>query len=255
LKVVLFCGGQGLRIRELAPDIPKPMIPVGKLPILVQIMKYYAHFGHTEFILCLGYKGHVIKDFFLSCFDPSIASWDITFVETGLDASIGQRLRAVQPYLERDRFFLANYADVLTDAPLPHMIERLMEAGKVASFLCARPHYTFHIVSMDANESVTGLQSVLQSDLWINGGYFVLRSDIFDYLRAGEDLVEQPFQRLIRANKVLGYRHTGFWAPMDTLKDWQTLQTGLSNGDTPWAVWEQSDAGFADLLPSEPLVR
>jgi glucose-1-phosphate cytidylyltransferase len=254
VKVVLFCGGQGLRIRELAPDIPKPMIQVGKMPILLHIMKYYAHFGHTEFILCLGYKGQLIKDFFLSHFDPSMAHWNVTFVNTGLGDSIGQRLKSVQLYIEQDTFFLANYADVLTDAPLPHMVDRLIDSGKVASCLCVRPPYSFHIVSMRDDTAITELQSVQESDLWINGGYFVFRSEIFDYLRAGEDLVEQPFRRLIRADQLVGYRHTGFWAPMDTLKDWQTIEMGVAKGDMPWAVWKQSRLASAELVRREQLV-
>ncbi|MBV9359165.1 MAG: glucose-1-phosphate cytidylyltransferase [Chloroflexi bacterium] len=254
MKVVLFCGGQGLRIRDLAPDIPKPMIRVGELPILLHIMKYYAHFGHTDFILCLGYKGEVIKDFFLRCSDASVQGWNITFVGTGLESSIGERLRAVESYVAPDRVFLANYADVLTDAPLPHMIDRLIDSDKVASCLCVQPRYSFHIVSIGDDASVTELRSVQQSDLWINGGYFVFRRDIFAYLRPGEDLVEEPFRRLIRAHALLGYRHTGFWAPMDTLKEWQSIQIRSAQGDTPWTVWERSPATIADNVPREQLV-
>jgi glucose-1-phosphate cytidylyltransferase len=254
VKVVLFCGGQGLRIRDLAPDIPKPMIQIGGLPILVHIMKYYAHFGHTDFILCLGYKGQIIKDFFLSCLDESVQQWNITFVNTGLDSSIGERLRAVESFVAPDRMFLANYADVLTDASLPRMIDRLDDSGKIASCLCVQPRYSFHIVSIDEDALVTALRTVQQSGLWINGGYFVFRRDIFAYLRAGEDLVEEPFRRLIRANALLGYRHSGFWAPMDTLKEWQSIQIRFANGDTPWTVWEHSQTAFADHLPQVPVV-
>ncbi len=230
------------------------MIRVGELPILLHIMKYYAYFGHTDFVLCLGYKGQVIKDYFLSCSDASVRQWNITFVGTGIDSSIGERLRAVESYVAPDRIFLANYADVLTDAPLPHMIDRLIDSGKVASCLCVQPHYSFHIVSIGEDASVTELRSVQQADLWINGGYFVFRRDVFAYLRPGEDLVEEPFRRLIRANALLGYRHSGFWAPMDTLKEWQSIQIRSAQGDTPWTVWKQPPAAVADSLPREQLV-
>lgn len=257
MKVVLFCGGLGLRMREAGEHLPKPMVPVGTRPILWHVMKYFAHFGHTDFILCLGHKAEVIKSYFLN-YDETLSNdfvlngggrdvellssdthdWTITFVDTGLRAKVGERLKAVQPYLEGEEMFLANYGDVLTDAPLPTMIDGLAESGKVASMLCTSPNYTFHVVSLDESETVRGIEDVTKAGLWINGGYFVLRQRVFDYIEPGEDLVVEPFQRLIADEELLAYRHTGFWAPMDTLKDKTVLEDLLESGEAPWRVWD-----------------
>ena len=168
MKVVLFCGGQGLRMREASEVVPKPMIPVGNRPILWHVMKYYAHFGYNDFVLCLGYKAEVIKHFFLTynealandfvlsdggakvqLLKTDIHNWNITFVDTGLHASIGERLRAVQSPARDDEMFLANYGDTLTDAHLPTMIDRVEGDRRDRSFLAVRPNYSFHVVSVN----------------------------------------------------------------------------------------------------------
>jgi glucose-1-phosphate cytidylyltransferase len=257
MKVVLFCGGLGLRMREASERVPKPMVPVGERPILWHVMKYFAFHGHTDFILCLGYKAEVIKEYFLTYSEAlsndfvlsqggrdvqllsrDIDDWRITFVNTGLHATIGERLRAVQPHLEGEEVFLANYGDVLTNAPLPQMIENLKSCEKVASFLCVRPSYTVHVVSFGPEEVVRDVVDIGYSDVWVNGGYFVFRSEIFDYIHAGEDLVHEPFQRLIAAEQLIAYRYEGFWAPMDTLKDQQQLEGLMESGSAPWRVWD-----------------
>jgi glucose-1-phosphate cytidylyltransferase len=257
VKVVLFCGGLGLRMREVSEALPKPMVPVGNRPILWHVMKYFAHFGHTDFILCLGYRAEMIKDYFLNynealsndfvlteggrtveLLSHDIADWSITFVDTGLHASIGERLRAVRQHLDGEEYFLANYGDVLTDAPLPGMIDGLRERGKIASFLCVRPNYSFHVVRFDDQQTVEGLHEITSSDVWINGGYFVFRADVFDYLHEREDLVNEPFARLIEQGQLVAHRHEGFWAPMDTLKDRQQLESMLERGNGPWRVWK-----------------
>jgi glucose-1-phosphate cytidylyltransferase len=270
MKVVLFCGGFGLRMREASDRVPKPLIPVGQEPILLHIMKYYAHYGHTEFILCLGYQGEVIKSFFRDGRDDMLdglvlardgwapdelrrdaRDWNITFVDTGLDTNIGGRLRAVRDYVGDDELFLANYSDVLTDAPLPAMIAGVREQGAIASFLAVKPTYSFHVVSFDGGQRVRGIEAVSDADLWLNGGYFVLRREIFDHMQPGDELVEAPFRRLIAEDKLLGYRHQGFWAPMDTLKDRQNLNTLFETGQRPWAVWEKYPAH----TPTDSLLR
>jgi glucose-1-phosphate cytidylyltransferase len=258
MKVVLFCGGMGLRMRDGTVQTPKPMIQVGDHPILFYIMKYYAHFGHKEFILCLGYKSQLIKEFFLKynqalsndfvlsaggrqidILHNDIQDWRITFVDTGLHSNIGQRLKAVQSYIGKDEMFLANYADVLTDAPLPAMIANMQASDKIASFLCVRPTYSFHVVSLDDDEGVVnGIYDVNQSNIWINGGFFVLRNDIFGYLGPGDDLLDGALRRLVATRDLLAYRHEGFWAPMDTFKDRQMIQSLFELGRRPWAVWE-----------------
>lgn len=257
MRVVLFCGGLGLRMRDYSETIPKPMVPVGDRPILWHVMSYYAHFGHNEFTLCLGYQADNIKDFFLRHAAPpaseslrsdggrsierhdDIAGWRIDFIDTGLDAPVGQRLLAVRDQVGDDDVFLANYGDVLTDAPLDGLLARFLRSGRMAAFIAVRPTpYTFHLVALDGRDQVTGLQSISSSDLRINGGYFMFRRSIFDEIRPGEDLVPDVFPRLIERGEVLGFRYDGFWAPMDTLRDWQILDSHVSSGDMPWAVWE-----------------
>jgi glucose-1-phosphate cytidylyltransferase len=261
VKVVIFCGGQGLRMREASEAAPKPMIPIGSRPVLWHVMKYYAHFGFTDFVLCLGYKAEAIKHFFLTyneamandfvlseggarvhLLKTDIHNWNITFVDTGLNACIGERLRAVRHLLRDDDMFLANYGDTLTDADLPAMIARAKASGATASFLAVRPNYSFHVVSMDEDGSVDQISDVTRSDVWINGGYFILRSALLDQLRPGEDLVEEPFRRLLDTGQLLGQRHEGFWAPMDTLKDKQWLEGLHESGSAPWRVWDPQRA-------------
>ena len=257
MKVVIFCGGQGLRMREVSETVPKPMVPIGTRPVLWHVMKYYAHFGFTDFVLCLGYKAEAIKRFFLTYNEAmandfvlsnggaevhllrtDIHDWNITFVDTGLRASIGERLHAVRHLLRDDEFVLANYGDTLTDADLPTMIDRARDEQVMASFLAVRPNYSFHVVSMGTDDRVKEMRDVTRSDIWINGGYFVLRRDFLDQLRPGEELVEEPFRRLFGAGKVLAQRHEGFWAPMDTLKDQQCLESLHEDGQAPWELWD-----------------
>lgn len=264
MKVVLFCGGLGLRMRDVSARLPKPMVSLGDSPILVHVMKYYAFHGHTDFILCLGYKGRVVRDYFRSAADPFLRNftlcdagragvrrrapsqdWRVTFAETGLHANIGQRLRAVRALVEPDDLFLANYADVLTDAPLPDQIARVEASGATASFLCVRPSYTFHVVSSGADGLVRDIRHVSRADVWINGGYFVFRRAIFDAIGEGEELVEAPFERLVAAGRLLAHRHEGFWAPMDTFKDRQTLMALVAADRLPWPGWTPGSGAAA----------
>ena len=255
MKVVLFCGGLGMRIREYSEDVPKPMVPIGYRPILWHVMKYYAHYGHKDFILCLGYKADVIKKYFLN-YDEALSNdftlsgagnvdlansdihdWRISFVDTGISTNIGGRLRAVREYLDNDEYFLANYSDNLTDVALPEMIDGFQGQGRVASFLCVRPSQSFHMVSMDGNNVVSRITHAGKADMRINGGYFVLRKDVFDYMQPGEELVEEPFQRLIEKKLLSAYRYDGFFVSMDTFKERQALEELYATGNAPWTTW------------------
>jgi len=256
MKVVLFCGGLGTRLRDYSDNLPKPLVPIGTQPILWHVMKYYAHFGHTEFILCLGYKAEKIKDFFLNYNEyisndftmtnggrdlrllmrSDIQDWKITFVDTGLRANIGERFLQIRPYLDGDDVFLANYTDGLTDAHLPSMIDSFVGSGMVATFMCCRPSQTFHIVTLRENNLVSNLRYVKDTETLINGGYFIFRKEIFDYIRPGEELVIEPFQRLIEKNLLTGYRYPNFWS-MDTFKEQQELTDMFNQGNAPWEVW------------------
>jgi glucose-1-phosphate cytidylyltransferase len=257
MKVVLFCGGLGMRLREYSEIIPKPMVTIGYRPILWHVMKYYAHHGHKEFIICLGYKADMIKNYFLNyneylsndftmtsggkniqLANSDIDDWKIHFVDTGLTANIGQRLKAVEKYLEGEEVFLANYTDNLTDLPLQRLIDFFQKENKIGAFLCTRPNVTFHLVSASEDGSVQNIQDVIRSGFWINGGFFVFKKDIFKYLRSGEDLVIEPFQRLINERQLVTVKYEGFFVSMDTFKEKQILDDMYSRGETPWEVWK-----------------
>ncbi len=256
MKVVLFCGGLGLRIRESDESLPKPMTSIGYRPILWHLMKYYAHFGVRDFVLCLGHRADTIKRYFLS-YDESvtndfilskggsdvemlhtdISDWRITFVDTGLSANIGQRLCAVRDHLEGEDVFLANYADGLSDLHLPSYMERSIRSGKIANFLCVKPNLSLHTVSLDPDGRVRRISAMRETELRINGGFFVFRKELFDYIQPGEELVEEPFERLISANQLGAHSYDGFFAAMDTFKDKQHLEELYLTGRAPWEVW------------------
>jgi len=262
MKVVLFCGGLGTRLGELTDNIPKPLVKIGYRPILWNLMKYYAHYGHKEFILCLGYRADKVKDYFLTYneyvsndftmmdggrrmelhkTETDISDWKITFVDTGLRANVGQRLRLIQPYLEGDDVFLANYSDGLTDLPLPVLIDAHRASGKIACCLCARPPASFHVVQFKGDSNViSDIVHVSQTSTLINAGFFVLRKELFDYMEPGEELVEQPFQRLIAREELIGYQYDHYWC-MDTFKEHQVLTDMHNSGNTPWEVWKRAE--------------
>jgi glucose-1-phosphate cytidylyltransferase len=261
MKVVLFCGGTGMRLRGYADDIPKPMVHIGTRPILWHLMKYYAHFGHKDFIICLGYKGNCIKDYFLH-YDESVSNdfvwskggkainylnrdlddWTITFVETGMNANLGERLKAVEPYLEDEEIFLANYGDGLSDLPVPTMLGTFYERKAIASLLLVQPTRSFDIVKAEPSGTVHEIYPLNRSDIWINGGFFILRREIFEHIKPGEELIREPFHRLIQKRALLAYKYSGFWQCMDTFKDKQHLEE-LNQGAAPWKVWNDGANG------------
>lgn len=239
VKVVLFCGGLGLRLRGVTGMVPKPMVPVGGRPLLWHIMQYYVHFGHRDFVLCVGHQADVIKRYFGRSEFRS-KGWNVTFVDTPLDASIGERFFAVRDRIDDD-LFLANYGDTVTDVRLPDLIQAHRESGKVASLLSVPPNYTFNVVTTNGSGTVSGFQDIADSGVRINGGYFVFNRSVFDYIERGEDLPEM-FRRLIAADQLVAYAYDGFWAPMDTLKDKERLEGLVSSGGSVWQVWETAAA-------------
>ena len=235
MKVVLFCGGLGLRLRAEAGAVPKPLVTVGGQPILRHVMRYYAHHGHREFVLCLGHGGAAIRAYFR---DHAVArDWRITFAETGRRSSIGERLLMARRYVEGEEAFLANYADGLTDLHLPDLITAFNASGKIGAFLCIKPPLSYHFVRTRADGTVLEIADAHELELRINGGYFVFRRDIFDYLREGDDLIGESFRRLVSDGRLLGYRHDGFWRSMDTFKDKQALDELCAGDGAPWEVW------------------
>jgi glucose-1-phosphate cytidylyltransferase len=262
MKVVLFCGGLGTRLREHSDTVPKALVNIGYRPLLWHLMKYYAHHGHKDFVLCLGYRGDLIKEFFLKydeCMSNNftlseggrridmenrdLRDWRITFVDTGLHSNLGQRLLRVKSYLEGEETFLANYADGLTDLPFNAYLDRCLNSGATASFLSVRTAQSFHAVHTDGKGIVTDLGRVSESEFWVNGGFFVFKQGIFDVLQEGEELVETPFQRLIQQRKLFSERYSGFWKSMDTFKDKIEFDRMYAKGDSPWAVWLNEKEG------------
>jgi glucose-1-phosphate cytidylyltransferase len=258
LKVVLFCGGLGTRLRDHSEAIPKPMVHIGYRPILWHVMKYYAHFGHKDFILCLGHRADAIKNYFLNydecasndfvlsgggkkleLFNSDIHDWRITFADTGANCNVGQRLKAVEKYLEGEEEFLANYSDGLTDLCLPQQLEHFHQQDKIASFICVRPNLSYHLVSLQNGSSlVSNIYAINNGNIRINGGYFIFNKKIFDYIRDKEELVSEPFRRLLEEKQLIGYAYDGFWASMDTFKDKQQLEDLYASGAAPWEVWK-----------------
>lgn len=260
MKVVLFCGGLGTRLREHSETIPKPLVPIGHRPIIWHLMRYYAHFGFNEFILALGYRGDLIRRYFLdhdwcmsSDFTLSVdkggrrdvqiddaCDWRITFVDTGMHSNLGQRLLKLRPHLENEDVFLANYSDGLSDLALDTYVERFRGSAAAASFLSVRPAQSFHAVKSDPDGWVTSLEPLSTTDVWINGGFFCLRPEIFEFVEDGEELVEQPFGRLMNRRRLWSPRHEGFWAAMDTFKDKIMFDRMEAKGNCPWMVWRRS---------------
>jgi len=270
MKVVLFCGGLGLRLRDYADHIPKPMVPIGYRPILWHVMKYFAHYGYKDFILCLGYRGDLIRQYFLNyneylsndfvfskggkCLElanSDIHDWKITFADTGLRSNVGQRLLAVEKYLADEELFLANYTDGLTDLDLPSYLNFARQRNRIATFLSVRPNLSYHVAETGDDGLVTSIKELTRSGIRINAGFFVLKQEIFRYMRPGEELVIEPFRRLIQKRQLAAFEYDGFFAAMDTFKDKQQLDDLYESGQPPWEVWK--DAG--DQSEAEPPPR
>lgn len=258
MKVVLFCGGLGTRLREHSDTIPKPLVNIGVRPILWHLMRYYAHYGHKDFILALGYRGDLIREYFLNyneCLSndfvlseggrrvepvtSDIADWRITFVDTGLHANIGQRLLRVRRHLDGEEEFMANYADGLSDLPLDQHVAEFRRHRAIASFMASPSPLSFHGVHGDEDGVVTSFGRIADSGFWINAGFFCLRKEVFDHIEEGDELVEQPFQRLIANRRLSVYRYKGFWQSMDTFKDKITFDRMEGRAHCPWMVWKR----------------
>jgi len=262
MKVVLFCGGLGMRMREGVNDAPKPMALIGDRPLLWHVMRYYAHFGHTDFILCLGYGARAVKEYFLkydetltndftltnggsdvTMFATDISDWNITFIDTGRNTTVGERLMRVRKHVEDEPMFLANYADTLTDAPLPELVARFADSDAVASLLAVPPVSSHHVVELDNAGLVTNVRQFGEMMQWENGGYFVMRPEIFDVLREGEDMVPHAFHRLFPERRLLAQPYTGFWRAIDTFKDRAEMEALYESNRCPWMVWNTERNG------------
>jgi glucose-1-phosphate cytidylyltransferase len=257
MKVVLFCGGLGTRLREHSDTMPKPLVNVGYRPIIWHLMRYYAHYGHKDFVLCLGYRGDLIREYFLNYREEltndftlngadrsvvhhseDIRDWKITFVDTGLHSNIGQRLLRAKKYLEKEEMFLANYADGLSDVPIDKQIAEFTASDALASFVAVRSSQRFHAVQMQPDGLVTSMGTMSGQALWINGGFLALRKEFFSYIEEGEELVEKPFSRLIAQKRLIAFPWDSFWQCMDTFKDKISFDRMEARGECPWMIWK-----------------
>jgi glucose-1-phosphate cytidylyltransferase len=258
MKVVLFCGGYGMRMRDGSSDLPKPMHPVGPRPLIWHVMRYYAHFGHKDFVLCLGYGAHHIKDFFLNYDETAsndfvlrgrdvellgsdIQDWTITFAHTGLESPIGERLRRVRSLVEGEEMFLANYADVLTDAPLDKMIEKFRASDAIGGLLAVPPQSAFHCVNIGEGDAIASITMLQEMPLWENGGYLMFRPEIFEHVEEDCDLIGDVCAPLAKQGQMMAYRHRGFWQPADTVKERTALEAAYQSGARPWMLWDGPD--------------
>lgn len=257
MKVVILCGGLGTRIRDVADDIPKPMIPIGDYPILWHIMKRYASFGYTDFILCLGYKSESIKSFFLNqkshsgdltidfkksgqvTYHGPISGidWRVTCVETGLNSMTGARIKKIKKYIEDDKDFLLTYGDGLGDVDLNALVSFHERHGKALTVTGVRPPARFGELMVDENSRVIEFNEKPQATGGrISGGFFACNRSMFDYLSDDENLVFEihPVREIVANNEMMMFAHDGFWQPMDTSRDYQLLNEMYDGGAAPW---------------------
>jgi glucose-1-phosphate cytidylyltransferase len=263
MKTVILCGGYGTRIRDVAEDIPKPMIPIGGKPILWHIMKTYANFGHTDFVLCLGYKSEVIKDFFInyeyrsadisiklgkkpeqivSDASPDENGWQIIMAETGIKAMTGARVRRIKKYIGEDTMFMLTYGDGVGDIDIEALVKFHKSHGKMVTLTGVRPPGRFGELGIaDDGTTITGFNEKPQaSGGLINGGYFVCNKEFLDILSDAEDLVleQEPIKKLIECGELKVFEHYGFWQPMDTSREYSLLNELYNNNQAPWVKWE-----------------
>lgn len=231
MKVVLFAGGRGLRMRDAGSDLPKPLSVLGGRPLLWHVMNWYAAQGHCEFVVCLGYRADDVRTVIQAQAEPG---WSVTCVDTGLDTPVGQRLMRVREQVQAEPMFLANYTDLLSDVRVSDMVARMQESDATASLLAVRPQASFHLVTLTSGRLVQAIGPVSDAPMWQNGGFFVMRPGIFDVIGPGEELEDEPFGRLAAGGRLLAHPWEGFWAPLDTEKDRQRLERLHVAGKHPW---------------------
>jgi glucose-1-phosphate cytidylyltransferase len=258
VKVVILCGGQGTRLREETEFRPKPLVEVGGRPILLHIMKLYAHHGFTDFVLCLGYRGNMIKDHFLNYEamnnDFTVAlgprpelhhhgshdedGFRVTLADTGLDSMTGKRIKTVQKYVDGDTF-MATYGDGLSNVDVKALVAFHRQHGRLATMTTVKPISRFGVLEIDPSGVVAAFDEKPQLDGWINAGFFVFERGVFDYLRDDPSCVleEEPLRHLARDGQLIAYRHTGFFYAMDTYREFKVLNDLWDSGQAPWKVW------------------
>lgn len=258
MKVVILAGGLGTRISEESHLKPKPMIPIGELPILWHIMKYYSSFGFNEFVICCGYKGYVIKEYFADyylhrsdiTFDFSNSNdiiihsnvaepWKVTVVDTGLNTQTGGRIKRIQKYIG-DEAFMLTYGDGVSDVKINELIAFHKEHKKIATLTAVQPGGKFGVLHINNKQNITSFAEKAKEDGgWINGGFMVLEPQIFNYIEGDNTILERdPFETLTKLGELAAYKHYGFWQCMDTLRDKNLLEALWDSGQAQWKVWE-----------------
>jgi glucose-1-phosphate cytidylyltransferase len=254
VKAVILAGGLGTRLREETEFRPKPMVEIGGKPILWHIMKVFAFHGITDFIVCVGYRGNVIKEYFLNYealntdftihlgnkhdivyHDTHLESdWRVTVVDTGLETQTGGRVKRIEPFI--DDTFIVTYGDGLADIDVGALIAFHRAHGRVATVTAVQPTSRFGLLNLDKDARVATFNEKPQTDDWVNGGFFVFDRGVFDYLDDACTLEREPLAALTRAEQLMAYRHTGFWQPMDTHREF-TLLNELWERNPPWKLW------------------
>jgi glucose-1-phosphate cytidylyltransferase len=256
IPVIILCGGMGTRLREETEYKPKPMVEIGGRPVLWHIMKIYAHYGFREFILCLGYKGNIIKEYFLNyemmCNDCTVhlgkksqiiyqsnhreQDFNITMVDTGLHTMTGGRIKRIEPYIKTDKF-MVTYGDGLADINLTELVKFHNSHGKVATLTATQPPSRFGILDLGDHGKVSRFHEKVKTE-WINGGFFVFNRKVFNYLTQDCALEKAPLEKMAEDEQLMAYRHDGFWIGMDTYREYEMLNTMWDSGNVPWKVWQ-----------------
>lgn len=257
MKCVLLAGGQGTRMREESELRPKPMMPIGSRPILWHIMKNFSHFGVNEYVVCTGFKGEMIKQYFMNFYSLNSdftvnlqnenevtfhdvleeSDWKVTVADTGQDTMTGGRVKRVQRFLENDSDFLCTYGDGLADVNIQELIEFHKSHGKIATVTAVRPTSRFGVMEIDSAGIVQSFREKPQVDGWINVGFFVFNNKIFDYLNDDSVLENEPLTSLADQGELMAFKHDGFWQPMDTYREYKIFNELLLSGQSPWKSW------------------
>lgn len=259
MKTVILAGGYGTRIRDVASDLPKPMISIGNYPILWHIMKQYSHHGFKDFVLCLGYKSEVIKDYFLNYqkrqndftldlktesiqdhTHHTIDDWKITFAETGVKAQTGARVFRAKKYIENDEYFMLTYGDGVSNIDIGRLINFHKSHGKFMTVTGGHPPARFGELEIDGNKVIGFNEKPQVTEGWISAGFFVCSRAVLEYLTPNEDLVfeKEPIENIVRAGQMMVYKHQEFWHPMDTSRDYQLLNQLWEHDKAPWKIWK-----------------
>lgn len=254
MKLVIFAGGYGTRLSEETHRIPKPMVLIGDMPIIWHIMKYYSSFGINDFIICLGYKGEIIKDFFLNykkfkkkitinlkknlilSENNTLEDWNVTLIDTGLHTQTGGRLERIKDLIKEDKYFFLTYGDGLSDVNLHELRDFFIRENKICTLTCIKPRSRFGILDIDKKNSITRFQEKPEND-WVNGGFFIMKPDIINLIDDDTALEQKTMQILIEKKQISAFKHEGFWQCMDTLNDKNYLQKLWTDGKAPWKIW------------------